>query len=97
MTFVRERRVPAVFCESTVSNKAQEQVARESGARFAGVLYVDSLSEADGPVPTYLDLLRRDADTIIAGLTGAYMTHAITATGLRVRYGDTLARSTAWT
>lgn len=69
--FVRERQVPAIFCESTVSDKAQKQVARESGARFAGVLYVDSLSEAGGPVPTYLDLLRRDADTIIAGLTGA--------------------------
>lgn len=71
VTFVRETQVPAIFCESTVSDKAQKQVARESGARFAGVLYVDSLSEAGGPVPTYLDLLRRDADTIIAGLTGA--------------------------
>jgi manganese transport system substrate-binding protein len=68
--FVRERAVPAVFCESTVSDKAQKQVANESGTRFGGVLYVDSLSEADGPVPTYLALLQRDADTIIAGLTG---------------------------
>jgi manganese transport system substrate-binding protein len=68
--FVRARKVPGVFCESTVSRKAQEQVARESGSRFAGVLYVDSLSEKDGPVPTYLELLRRDARTIAAGLTG---------------------------
>lgn len=66
--FVRERDVPAVFCESTVSDKAQRRVARESGAEFAGVLYVDSLSLADGPVPTYLDLLERNADTIVAGL-----------------------------
>ncbi|MDA0181654.1 metal ABC transporter substrate-binding protein [Solirubrobacter phytolaccae] len=71
VTFVRGSQVPAIFCESTVSDKAQKQVANESGARFGGVLYVDSLSEAGGPVPTYLDLLRRDADTIIAGLTGA--------------------------
>ena len=35
-----------------------EQVARETGAHYGGVLYVDSLSEADGPVPTYLDMLR---------------------------------------
>ncbi len=69
--FVRAREVPGVFCESTVSRKAQEQVASESGSRFAGVLYVDSLSEKDGPVPTYLELLRRDARTIAAGLTGA--------------------------
>lgn len=66
---VRARRVPGVFCESTVSPKAQEQVAREAGSRLAGTLYVDSLSGPDGPVPTYLDLLRRDAETIAAGLT----------------------------
>ena len=70
VNFVRERGVPAVFCESTVSPKAQQQVARESGAKFGGALYVDSLSKPDGPVPTYLALLQRDADTIVAGLTG---------------------------
>lgn len=68
--FVRERDVPGIFCESTVSREAQVQVAREAGSRFAGVLYVDSLSERGGPVPTYLELLRRDARTIAAGLTG---------------------------
>lgn len=66
--FVRDRKVPAVFCESTVSDKSQQQVAREAGSRLAGTLYVDSLSAADGPVPTYLDLLRVDAETIVAGL-----------------------------
>ncbi|MBN0040698.1 metal ABC transporter substrate-binding protein [Cellulosimicrobium cellulans] len=68
--FVEEHDVPAVFCESTVSDKAMRQVAHESGAAFGGTLYVDSLSEAGGPVPTYLDLLRHDAETIAAGLAG---------------------------
>lgn len=72
--FVRERRPRGIFCESTVSPEAQEQVARESGTRVAGTLYVDSLSGADGPVPTYLDLLRHDARTIAAGLTGSQTT-----------------------
>lgn len=67
---VREAGIPAVFCESTVSATGQREVARETGARFGGTLYVDSLSAADGPVPTYLDLLRHDADVIVAGLTG---------------------------
>ena len=70
VNFVRSSGVPAVFCESTVSPKAQQQVARESGAKFGGVLYVDSLSQAGGPVPSYLALLQRDADTVVAGLTG---------------------------
>ncbi|WP_415044511.1 metal ABC transporter substrate-binding protein [Gordonia sp. (in: high G+C Gram-positive bacteria)] len=68
--FVRDDAVPAVFCESTVSDKAMQQVAESSGARFGGILYVDSLSEKDGPVPTYLDLIRHDARTIADGLTG---------------------------
>jgi manganese transport system substrate-binding protein len=68
--FVRDRRVPAVFCESTVSADSMLEIARDTGARFGGVLYVDSLSADDGPVPTYLDLLRHDAEVIVAGLTG---------------------------
>lgn len=68
---VRENAIPAVFCESTVRNDPAEQVARETGARFGGVLYVDSLSAADGPVPSYLDLLRVTTQTVVDGLTGA--------------------------
>ncbi|MEJ8561030.1 metal ABC transporter substrate-binding protein [Yoonia sp. GPGPB17] len=66
---VRENDIPAVFCESTVSQAPAEQVARETDAEYAGVLYVDSLTEADGAVPTYLDLLRVTTETIAAGLT----------------------------
>ncbi|MCS6762620.1 MAG: metal ABC transporter substrate-binding protein [Candidatus Devosia symbiotica] len=66
---VREHDVPAIFSESTISPKPAEQVARESGIKYGGVLYVDSLSELDGPVPTYLDLLSVTASTIVKGLT----------------------------
>ncbi|WP_412562706.1 metal ABC transporter substrate-binding protein [Thalassobius sp. MITS945101] len=66
---VRANNISAVFCESTVNNDPAKQVARETGATYGGMLYVDSLSEADGPVPTYLDLLRVTSETIVAGLT----------------------------
>ncbi|MFC7066387.1 metal ABC transporter substrate-binding protein [Brucella rhizosphaerae] len=65
---VREHGITAVFSESTVSTAPAEQVARETGAKYGGVLYVDSLSEADGPVPTYLDLLKVTSSTIAKGL-----------------------------
>lgn len=65
---VRAHDIPAVFSESTVSARPAEQIARETGARYGGVLYVDSLSAADGPVPTYLDLLRVTVETIAQGL-----------------------------
>ena len=68
--YVRENHVPAVFCESTVSDNPMRQVADATGARFGGVLYVDSLSDSNGPVPTYLDMIRYDARTIVAGLKG---------------------------
>ena len=66
---VREQNIPAVFCESTVSQAPAQQVARETDAKYGGVLYVDSLTQADGPVPTYLDLLRVTSETIVKGLT----------------------------
>ncbi len=65
---VRRYDIPAVFSESTVSPDPARQVARETGAAYGGVLYVDTLSEAGGPVPTYLDLLRQTTQTIAAGL-----------------------------
>ncbi|NNH68971.1 metal ABC transporter substrate-binding protein [Nocardia uniformis] len=68
--FVRANRVPAVFCESTVSDDPMQRVVEATGAAFGGTLYVDSLSESDGPVPTYLDLIRHDAALISTALTG---------------------------
>ncbi|MBS7544203.1 metal ABC transporter substrate-binding protein [Ancylobacter oerskovii] len=65
---VRKNDIPAVFSESTVSDKPARQVARETGAHYGGVLYVDSLSEADGPVPTYVDLLSVTTGTLAKGL-----------------------------
>ena len=65
---VRAHQIPAVFSESTISASPAQQVARETGARYGGVLYVDSLSEPSGPVPTYLDLLRVTSQTIADGL-----------------------------
>jgi manganese/iron transport system substrate-binding protein len=65
---VRAHDIPAVFSESTVPADAARQIARETGAEYGGVLYVDSLSEPDGPVPTYLDLMRVTTTTIAEGL-----------------------------
>lgn len=65
---VKANDVPTIFCESTVNDEAQKQVAQTTGARFGGNLYVDSLSTEDGPVPTFLDLLEYDARIISNGL-----------------------------
>ncbi len=67
---VNENNIPVVFCESTVNTAPAKQVARETGAQYGGELYVDSLSEPDGPVPTYLELLKTTSQTVAQGLTG---------------------------
>lgn len=67
---VRENNIEVVFSESTVSDAPAKQIVRETNARYGGILYVDSLSEPDGDVPTYLELLRTTTQTIADGLTG---------------------------
>ena len=64
---VRANNIPVVFSESTVSDKPIRQVAKETGARYGGVLYVDSLTDAQGPAPSYLQLLEYNAETIVKG------------------------------
>ena len=64
---VRANKIPVVFSESTISDRAAKQVAKETGAHYGGVLYVDLLSAADGPVPTFLDLLNVTVETIAKG------------------------------
>ena len=68
---IRTHNIPAIFCESTVNNDPARQIARETEATYGGILYVDSLSTADGPVPTYIDLLRVTTSTIVNGLVEA--------------------------
>lgn len=65
---VKKNHIPTIFSESTVPDKPAKQVARETGAHYGGVLYVDSLSAADGPVPTFLDLLRVTSETVVSGI-----------------------------
>ncbi|MDO4896685.1 MAG: metal ABC transporter substrate-binding protein [Moraxella sp.] len=68
---VKANKIPVVFSESTISDKPAKQVAKESGAYYGGVLYVDSLSEKDGAVPTYLDLLNVTVSTVVQGFEDA--------------------------
>ena len=64
---VRANKIPVIFSESTVSDKPAKQVSKETGARYGGVLYVDSLTDESGPAPSYLKLLETNADTIVKG------------------------------
>jgi len=65
---VNEHNISVIFSESTISDKPAKQVAKETNINYGGVLYVDSLSIKEGPVPTYLDLIQATTKTIVKGL-----------------------------
>lgn len=66
---VKKNKISTVFCESTVSDRTMDQIAKQTGAKYGGVFYVDSLTTADGNAPTYLKLLEYNINTLIKGLT----------------------------
>lgn len=69
INIVKDKNIPAVFCESTVEPRIQQEVVEATGAKLGQVLYVDSLSPVSGPASTYLKLLEHTAEAIISGLT----------------------------
>lgn len=72
---IRIHQIPVTFSESTISDKAMKQVAQESGAKYAGVLYVDSLTSSTGEAPTYLKLLEMNVKRIIEAFQEAAVSH----------------------
>tara|TARA_Y100000589_G_scaffold179962_1_gene170370 strand:+ start:617 stop:1525 length:909 start_codon:yes stop_codon:yes gene_type:complete len=64
INLVKSNDIPAVFCESTVSSESQLTVAKETGAKFGGNFYVDSLSKKNGPASSYIDLLNHNLNLI---------------------------------
>lgn len=65
---IRREKIPAAFIESFSDPRLLERIRLESGARIGGTLYSDSLSKADGPAPTYLDMMRHNAKTLTMAL-----------------------------
>lgn len=67
---IRERKLPAIFIESTINPKLMEQLSKENNIQIGGKLFADSLGDKDSPGGTYLNMLRNNADVIVSALTG---------------------------
>ena len=61
---IRKQEISAVFVENLGDPRLIKRIAAETGAVVGGTLYSDALSPADGPAPTYLDMLRVNASTL---------------------------------
>ena len=66
---VREKKVPAVFVESTINPKMLKQFAKDNGVEIGGKLYADSIGEKNGPANSYVNMLKYDAETIVKALS----------------------------
>ncbi len=64
--------IPAIFAETTQSTELAEALAGEVGGEVAIVeLFTESLGEPGSGAETYIDLMRTNAELIVAALTGA--------------------------
>ena len=66
---ISENKVPALFVESTVNPKLLRQLASDNDIQIGGELYSDSIGDPASPAPSYLDMLKHNANTIVAALS----------------------------
>src|SRR5690606_987590 len=68
---LKAEKVPAVFIENVADSRLIERIRSESGAQIGGTLYSDALSKADGPAPSYVQMMRANLDALRQALRGA--------------------------
>jgi len=67
---IREKRAAAVFAENITDARLVEQIASEAGLALGGTLYSDALSSADGPAPSYVEMMRHNVSTLVDAING---------------------------
>ncbi|GGK53855.1 metal ABC transporter solute-binding protein, Zn/Mn family [Salinarimonas ramus] len=68
ITQIRETGADAVFVETITDERLMRRIAEETGAAIGGTLYSDALSPADGPAPTYIEMMRHNIRTLSEAL-----------------------------
>lgn len=66
---IKEKKVPALFVESTINPKKLKQIAQDTDIVVGGQLYADSLGDEKSPASTYIEMLKHNTATIVKGLT----------------------------
>ena len=67
---IKQEHVSTYFFENSSDPRLVKQIANASGAQPGGELYVESLSPADGPAPTYAQMFRYNVDKLTAAMKG---------------------------
>jgi len=67
---IKKQKIPAVFLENIADPRLIKLIASETGARIGGTLYSDSLTEENGPAPTYIAMVEHNIKALASALTG---------------------------
>lgn len=66
---IKDRKVPAIFVESTINPKLIKQLADDNGVPIGGELFADSLGEPDTEAGTYIGMIKSNTDVIVSALS----------------------------
>jgi zinc/manganese transport system substrate-binding protein len=69
ITQIKRQKIPAVFLENVTDPRLIQRIAAESGAKVGGQLYSDALTDAKGPAPSYIELMRHNVKQLVSALT----------------------------
>ena len=81
-TFIAERRIPAIFVESSVSSRSLEAVraavsSKGFDVKIGGELFSDAMGDDGTPEGTYIGMVRHNIDTIVTALIGETSTDSM--------------------
>jgi zinc/manganese transport system substrate-binding protein len=65
---IKAERIPAVFLENISDDRLIRRIATETGANIGGTLYSDSLTDENGPAPTYIAMVRHNIKALTSAL-----------------------------
>jgi zinc/manganese transport system substrate-binding protein len=71
---IRSEGVEAIFPETALNKRLESAVSREAGAQVGGQLWADALGPKGSGAETYLDAMRKNAETMADGMSGGTVT-----------------------
>ena len=69
---IKAEKIKALFVENISDPRLIDQIGRETGVKPAGALYSDSLTDSNGPAPSYVALMRQNTKALVRAVQGRH-------------------------
>lgn len=67
---IKRQKIRALFLENAANGKLLSMISQEVQIPVSGVLYADALSQAQGPAPNYIAMMRYNITQLVQGMLG---------------------------